>query len=110
MYIQMNHRDSLDGLCRVCGRQVVTKAMKVKHLCADYVDNLMAVFKISTVSDDPDIHPRFFCHLCKLVVLKASNAVKQYQHRTVVFEGWCSHVESSCGVCHHYQSFQQGGR
>ena len=36
--------------------------------------------------------------------------MKQYQHRTVVFEGWCSHVEGSCQVCQHYQSFQQRGR
>ena len=57
MYIQMNHRDALEGLCRVCGRQVVTKTMKVKHLCADYEDKLMGVFKIFTGSDHPDTHP-----------------------------------------------------
>ena len=106
----MDHRDALERLCRVCGRLVVTKAMKVKHLCADFKEQLLEVFKIDTVSDSPDIHPQFFCHSCKIVLLKASNAVKQYQHRTVVFEGWCNHVESSCRVCEHYCSFQQKGR
>ena len=78
MYTEMNHRETLERLCRVCGRQVVTEATKVKHLCADYVDKLVKVFQISTLSDDPDVHPRFFCHSCQLVLLKASSAVRQY--------------------------------
>ena len=82
----------------------------MKHLCADYEHKLNEVFKISTLTDDPDTHPRFFCHSCKIVLLKASNAEKLYQHRTTVFEGWCKHVDGSCTVCQHYQSFQQRGR
>ena len=70
----------------------------------------MEVFQISIKSDSPDIHPPFFCHSCKIVLLKASSAVKQYQHMTVVFEGWCTHVEDSCQVCEHYHSLQRRGR
>ena len=70
--------------------------MKVKHLCADFKEQLMEVFQITTASDNPDVHPQFFCHSCRIVVLKASSAVKQYEHMTVVFEGWCNHVEGSC--------------
>ena len=58
----MDQKDVLEKLCRVCGRQVVTKAMKVKHTCADQ-EQLMAVFQVSTV---PDTHPRLFCHSCKI--------------------------------------------
>ena len=101
--------DALERLCRVYDRQVVTKAMKIKHLCADFKEQLLEVFKISTVSDSHDMHPQFFCHSCKTVLFEASNVVKQYQHRTVVFEGWCNHVEGSCRVCEHYCSFQQRG-
>ena len=106
----MDHRDALGRLCRVCGRQVVTKAVKVKHLCADFKEQLMEVFQIATASDNPDVHLQFFCHSCKIVLLKASRAVKQFQHMTVVFEGWCHHVHGSYRVCEHYQSFQQRGR
>ena len=94
----MDHSAALGRLCRVCGRLVVTKAVKVKHLCSDFKEQLMEVFQISIKSDSPDIHPQFFCHSCKIVLLKASSAVKQYQHMTVVFEGWCTHAEDSCQV------------
>jgi hypothetical protein len=36
--------------------------------------------------------------------------VKQYQHMTAVFEGWCNHAEDSCRVCEHYHSLQRRGR
>ena len=94
----MDHRDVLENLCKVCGRHVVTKSVKVKHLCTDYVDKLKAVFKILTSSDDANTHPQFSCHSCKIVLFKASSAVKPYQHRTVVFDEWCSHVEGCCSV------------
>ena len=103
----MDHRDALERLCRVCGRQVVIEAMKKKHLCQRAACG--SVQECHCV-DSPDMHPQFFCHSCKTVLFKASNAVKQYQHRTVVFEGWCNHVEGSCRVCNHYCSFQQRGR
>ena len=106
----MDHRDALEKLCRVCGRHVVTKSVKVKHLCADCVDKLETVFRISTSSDDANTHPWFFCHSCKIVLLKASSTAKSYQHRTIVFGEWCSHNEGSCSVCQHYQMLQQGGR
>ena len=70
----------------------------------------MEVFYISIESDSPDIHPQFFCHSCKIVQHKASSAVKQYQHMTVVFEGWCTHAEDSCQVCEHYHLLQRRGR
>ena len=106
----MDRRDVLEKLCRVCSRQVVTKSSKVKHLCSDYKGQLQAVFTLSTSSDDVDSHPKFFCHSCKIVLFKATSAVTPYQHRTVIFEGWCSHTNSSCTVCRHYQSIQLGGR
>ena len=106
----MDHKDALEKLCRVCGRMVVTKSVKVKHLCKDYADKLTVVFGVSTQSDDENIHPRYFCHACKIVLMKASSTVVSYQHRTVVFMGWCSHVEGSCTVCQHFLSFKQGGR
>ena len=94
----MDHKDVLEKLCRVCGRQVVTKAMKAKHTCADYQEQLMAVFQVSIVKDYPETHPRFFCHSCKIVLHKVSSRHTQYQHKTVAFKGWCTHVEGSCTV------------
>lgn len=68
------------------------------------------MFGISTLSDDKTVHPQHFCHACKIVLFKASSSLKPYQHRTVVFEGWCNHTEASCTVCDYYLTIQQGGR
>ena len=76
----------IDGaLCRVCGRRVVTKSVKVKHLCTDYADKLQSVFGVSTSSDDKAAHPQHFCHACKIVMFKTSNSSKPYEPRTVLF-------------------------
>ena len=109
----MDHKGILEKLCRVCGRQVVTKSSRVKHLCADYENKLQAVFNLSMASNNVDTHPRFFCHSYKIVMFKSVNAVRPYrlyQHRTAVFKGWCSHTDGSCMVCQHYKSIQVGGR
>ena len=73
----MDHSAALGRLCRVCGRQMLTKAVKVKHLCSDFKEQFMEVFQIDIKSDSPNIHPQFFCHSCKIVLLQASSAVKQ---------------------------------
>ena len=106
----MNHKDALEKLCRVCARQVVTRSVKTKHLCTDYTDKLKAVFGVVVPSDKDDTHPQYFCNACKLVLFKAFSTGKPYQHRTVVFRGWCSHTDDSCTVCQHFQTSQRGGR
>ena len=53
----MDNKEALGRLCRVCSRQLVTKAMKVKHICADFKQYFMEVFQISTASDNPDVYP-----------------------------------------------------
>ena len=60
----MDHGDAPKRLCCVCGRQVVTKAMKMKHLCVDFKEQLMEVFQVAAASDNLDVHPQFFCHSC----------------------------------------------
>lgn len=103
----MDHSVVLEKLCRVCGKSIVTKSGKSKHPCRDYLDELHRVFGVSAHSDDPTTHPMYFCHSCKLVLHKST---KMYQHRTVIFEGWCGHEEDSCTVCEHYNKIQRGGR
>ena len=96
-------RDALERLCRICGRQVVTKAMKVKHLCAVSKNSFWKCSRLP-LSDSPNMHPQFFCNSCKTVLFKASNAVSTGL--------WYSKDGTTmyCQVCEHYCSFLQRGR
>lgn len=105
----MEHSSVLERLCRVCGKAVCTKSAKVKHLCSEYSDELMTVFGISTNDDDPSVHPQHFCHQCQLTIHKAKTK-RDYNHQTVPFNRWCSHVEGSCCVCEHYSRLHKAGR
>ena len=106
----MDHSTVLERLCRVCGRLLVSKSIKTKYACREFLDQLHAVFGISARDDHPNTHPTHFCHACKVVTQKATDT--SYQHRTSVFEGWCSHEEGEdeCSVCQHLTSMQRGGR
>ena len=78
---------------RVCGRMVVTKSVKIKHLCKNYADKLGVLFCVS-LDQMMTMSTRgiYFCHACKKILMKTSSTVVSYQHRTVVFMGWCSQV------------------
>ena len=95
---------------KVCGKSVIPKSAKVKHLCSDYKHQLTSVFGIDVDSDDPSVHPRHFCHPCRLVVHKYTTATMEYRHKTVPFGDWCKHDDNSCRVCDHYSTLQKCGR
>ena len=106
--IQMAHSAALERLCRVCGKSLVTKAVKVRYLCSEYEDTLQTAFGIDTTRDSPDIHPQYFCHACKNVVHRTRT--EGYQHRTELFQEWDEHKDGSCNVCRHYDNLRKGGR
>lgn len=73
----------------------------------EYLNEIERVFGLSAREDDPYKHPTHFCHSCKRIILKAG---LNYQHRTITFDGWCQHDDTSCTVCQHYSTIQRGGR
>ena len=93
----MAHLVALKNLCRVCGRSVVTKLVKVKYQCSEYREKLQTAFGIDTCLDSSDVHSQHFCHACKNVLYRASKV--GYQHRTDVFLAWDEHIEGNCSVC-----------
>lgn len=103
---RMDHTTILERLCRVCGRMLRTKSVKTVYCCNLYLEDLHTVFGLAG-SDDPNTHPKHFCHACKVVVDKSKTG---YRHNTTVFEGWGTHTEGNCAVCLHYQALQRGGR
>ena len=105
----MEHSRALENLCRVCGRAVMPKSAKVKHLCSKYTGQLKKVFGVDVESDNPCVHPLHFCHPCQLVLHKAFIR-KEYRHETTPFGDWCEHTDGSCYVCDHYTKLQRGGR
>ena len=106
LLLQMAHLVALKNLCRVCGRSIVTKAVKVKYPCSEHNEKLYNTFGIDTTLDSPDMHPQHFCHSCKNILYRASKA--GYVHRTEVFQGWNDHTTED--VCQHYDDVRKGGR
>ena len=104
----MDHGVVLERLCRICARSVVYKSVHTEYPCSNHLEEIHTVFGLSVKLDDPAIHPTHFCHACKTVIHK-HKCGGSYQHRTTVFEGWCTHTED-CPICEHYSGIQRGGR
>lgn len=95
---KMAHAEALEKLCRVCGKSLVTKTIKTKHLCSAHRESLRSVFAVDITHDDSTVHPRYFCNACKIVLHKTLTI--EYKNRTVVFAGWCEHLDDeSCTLC-----------
>ena len=58
--VLMDHSRALENLCPVCGRAVMPRSAKVKHLCSNYTGQLKKVFGVDVQSDNPCIHPIHF--------------------------------------------------
>lgn len=97
-----------ESLCRVCGRSVVSRSVKTKYRYEDYQDDLHTVFGVETHLDNPHIHPQYFCHACKTIVVKTPS--QPFQHLTIPYTGWCDHMDDSCDVCTHQNTIKRGGR
>ena len=111
VYIQhpgMAHAEALEKLCRVCGKSLVSRTVKAKHLCLAYGESLRSVFAVDITHDSSTAHPQYFCNACKIVLHKTKS--KDYEHRTVVFNEWCEHRDDSCTLCQHFESIRRGGR
>lgn len=106
---RMDHRDVLERLCRICGRIAITKTMKTKYNCGEFLLELARAFGVSTEADDPNVHPEHFCHACKLILAKSTKS-NSHKHHAHTFAGWCAHSEDNCEVCEHFAGLQRGGR
>ena len=104
----MAHAEVLEKLCRVCGKSLVTKTAKTKHLCSAHGESLNSVFAVDITHDSSTVHPRYFCNACKLVLHKTR--LTEYKNRTVLFAGWCEHTDDGCSLCQHFEAVRKGGR
>jgi hypothetical protein len=55
------HKEALDKLCRVCGCGL--RKSKTQYSASKYT-KLLAVVGIHSTTDNPDVHPAIFCHMC----------------------------------------------
>ena len=89
-------------LCRVCGGGLQkAKKRAPTHKCTNYTKELEATFGIGVGTDDPDIHPEFFCNKCYAAMKRQSTAATKgvpYHHSVAVFS-WMKHTEGACTVC-----------
>ena len=73
-----------DILCRVCGGRLQrAKKRAPVHKCTNHTEGLEATFGISVGTDDPDVHPEFFCNRCFAAIKRQSTAASKgipYHH------------------------------
>ena len=61
------HLKKLEKYCRVCA--TVLQAKGTTHLCSENIE-LLKIFNIDTTTDEPDTHPRTYCHKCHTIAMK----------------------------------------
>lgn len=61
-----DHINHINGLCRVCGKQIKSKNYPVS--C--YKDEINHVFKTLVSDDLPNVHPTRLCQSCRIFLFK----------------------------------------
>ncbi len=111
---QMDHKDNLSKLCRICGQRVQLKKEKSKgnnaykpKLVRSYHIQILKVYSLDTALDNADLHPESICKICyqRLMNFKSKRGIEQRNldkyrfcaQRTNAI--WKYHDVQSCVVC-----------
>ena len=92
------HKEALDKLCRVCGCGL--RKSKTKYNASKYT-KLLAVVGIHSTTDNPDVHPAIFCHMCYTTLKRkqvATESGKPFATTLQVY-AWLPHTDDSCSTC-----------
>ena len=95
------HADNLSMCCRVSGEKFSARSIGITYKVADYHEQLRTVFRVDVTKDDPSVQPKFFCHICKLVLDRCHGAASSS------FSGggcgavrnWLPHSRTNCELC-----------
>ena len=71
------------------------------HECTLNMAELESTFEVDVASDEPEVHPQFFCNRCYAAGRRHSTAASKgrpYSHSIEVFT-WEKHQEEECAVC-----------
>ncbi|XP_019641230.1 PREDICTED: uncharacterized protein LOC109482826 [Branchiostoma belcheri] len=102
------HLKNLRNLCRICGRNSLSRAQQIAGLsslpCYKYVEAIKHTFAIDVSADNSEQHPPNFCLSCRK---KLSN--KNVNYIGTAQEVWPFHSET-CTVCSHSNRLKRGGR
>ena len=106
---QDHHSAALQQLCRVCGRCThPAKKKRSVYPCKNYQTELKDTFDISIISDNPLVHPAYFCQTCKTALYN----VKDGKSSTLATKvcSWEPHQPNQCSTCLRAKEAQRGGR
>ena len=99
------HKDSLLGLCRICGERAKKSAEKIiPKLCASYPADILQVYRVNISNDDVNLHPPKMCNRCYLMMKKSlrTQDIRVFENsfqRLVTNSFWSPHSDDSCQVC-----------
>ncbi|CAH1778669.1 unnamed protein product [Owenia fusiformis] len=91
------HRNILEGICRVCAKKIVTKTKK-----ETFSRELLVLYNINIIEDNPLVHPPFLCtsHRCSLRRQKEKSAHNQpYSTKNADLFNFQPHHNDNCTVC-----------
>lgn len=86
-----NHVSFLERHCRVCCKVLG----KQKYLCSHH-ESLLKSLGVNLSSDNPEIHPQYFCNYC---YLSAKKHMCGQQSCTLSPTQWLPHSDTCCTVC-----------
>ena len=92
------HKEALDKLCRVCGCSL--RKSKTKYSASNNTE-LLSVVGIHSTTDNPDVHPAIFCHMCYTTLKRkqvATELGKPFATTLQVY-AWLPHTDDSCSTC-----------
>ena len=105
-----HHNQTLEKLCRVCGQNVQrykTKYISTKHLAK------LSLVGIDPSTDNPVVHPAYFCHGCYTILARKEAASKTGKvfSTTLAVCSWETHSDNGkCETCEKMEEIKRGGR
>ena len=116
------HAHCMHGLCRICGKRVLSKQEKRKHFkkikCVDFRHELLLYFDINIDTDSELVHSTYMCYRCKksLHYLQNSGGVLSLQNaRKLKCESeslWTAYnpqfTISQCSLCFRHEDLGTG--
>ena len=92
------HQTELQKCCRVCGQRLNSSKAKYKatsYKVEAFQDHLQLAFGFDVRKDVPTVHPRSFCKVCKVAMVRQVEAkTKQIPYKSSVkIYQWEEHKE-----------------
>ena len=121
-----DHVDCVNALCRLCGRRAKTVKDRARNrpdvLCADYANDILAIYNVCLLSDEDGKHSRVMCRKCLRTMtclkygegpspIRTRNAVTRIEAASGLWQRYDDKISANqCTTCAQFFRLSRGGR